>query len=422
MSVSGRSLVKPLMPVEIGGARIPYAQGMVAGHWLFATGHMAQDASGALMRDVETAGLPHGGLPQNQKEAEHIFTRIAEVCAAGGTDLEHIVRVDQYYAAYTAVDHYHVVRHRRLRAVPPSTSMIVQGLSTPGACINVQAVATLPAAGHAIEPIRDPAIDAHPTSGYPAALRCGDFVFLPGMTPSPKPGRPGRNGIAEEAQMPEGYLWRSTPIRLETEYIIREKILPALALAGSSAANMCKAQVYLVHPQDYAPFLQAWNAHFGASPCALSIIPCANPGIGQRNARLEINVLALRDGGTTRKEIVGDDIFTGFDGVPGGVRAGDLLFLSGLMAVDRDGLVAAARVDTRQPYLNSSIKQQTRDILARAQTICERGGTSLANIVRIQHFHTDLAELLPALEVWQERLPGIPLPFTAVQTPRVYAP
>src|SRR5262249_41093794 len=144
----------------------------------------------------------------------------------------------------------------------------------------------------------------------------GDHVFLPGMTPGPKPGHPGRNGIAEAAQMPEGYLWRSTPIRLQAEYVIREKILPALALAGSSAANVCKAQVYLVHPEDYAPFLEVWNAHFGANPCALSLIPCANPGIGQRDARLEINVVALRDGGATRKAIIGRDRFVGYRNVP----------------------------------------------------------------------------------------------------------
>jgi enamine deaminase RidA (YjgF/YER057c/UK114 family) len=66
----------------------------------------------------------------------------------------------------------------------------------------------------------------------------------------------------------------------------------------------------------------------------------------------------------------------------------------------------------------SSIKAQMRAILARAAGICERAGTSLDNVVRIQHFHTDLNELFPALEVWQEVLPGRPLPFTALGVPR----
>jgi enamine deaminase RidA (YjgF/YER057c/UK114 family) len=129
-------------------------------------------------------------------------------------------------------------------------------------------------------------------------------------------------------------------------------------------------------------------------------------------------VLALKDNGLTCKQVIAGDLFTGYAGVPGAVRAGDLLFLSGLMAVDAHGLVAAAQPDPGQPYLMSSIKAQMRAMLARAQEICARAGTSLANVVRIQHFHTDLAELLPALEAWQEVLPDMPLPFTAVGVPR----
>jgi enamine deaminase RidA (YjgF/YER057c/UK114 family) len=407
----------PLKPIELGRARVPYAQGIKAGAWVFATGHMAQTPEGWLDPDVAAAGLPHGSLPQNQKEAELIFDRIEAVLAAAGTGLGNVVRVDQYYPTWTAVDHYHFVRRKRLPTVPPSTSMVMQALPVPGAAINVQAIATLPACGLDPQPIRDAAIDAHPTSGYPAALTAGDYVFLPGMTAAAKPGQPARDGLAETAQMPAGFLWRGTPIKLETEYIIAEKILPALALAGASAANVCKAQAYLVHGEDFSGFLQVWNKYFGASPCALSVIPCANPGIGQEKARIEINVLAVKDAGATRKQIVGGDLFTGYDNVPGAVKAGDLLFLSGLMAVDRRGLVAAAALDPRQPYLQSSIKAQTAAILERAGHVCALAGTDLSRIVRIQHFHTDLREFLPALEVWQQVLPARPLPFTAVETP-----
>jgi enamine deaminase RidA (YjgF/YER057c/UK114 family) len=100
------------------------------------------------------------------------------------------------------------------------------------------------------------------------------------------------------------------------------------------------------------------------------------------------------------------------------VKAGDLLFLSGLMALNENGLVAEARPDPGQPYLMSSIKAQMCSILSCAGEICKRAGTSLENVVRIQHFHTDLNELFLALEVWQEMLPGLPLPFTAIGVPR----
>lgn len=412
------TMARPILPTPVGKAGIWHAQGMAAGPWVFATGHMAQAYPGGLDAEVECAGLPHGGLPKNQKEAELIFSRIEAVLQAAGTGLQNVVRVDQYYPTHTAVDHYHVVRAKRLPTVPPSTSMLIEALPVPGAEMNVQAIAVMPDKDRCPTPLNDAAINAHPTSGYCPALRAGDFVFIAGMTAGAKPGEPARDGLAEAAQVPVGNLWRGTPIKLQAQYIIEQKILPALQLAGSSPKNVCKAQVYLVHPEDYAPFLQVWHRTFGDHPVAVSIIPCSNPGIGQFHSRLEINVLALRDNGATRKEVISDDLFTGYAGVPGAVRAGDLLLLSGLMAVDADGLVADARFDPGQPYLMSSIKAQMRAILLRAKELCSRAGTSLENVVRIQHFHSDLNELFPALEVWQEMLPGRPLPFTAVGVPR----
>jgi enamine deaminase RidA (YjgF/YER057c/UK114 family) len=418
ITTTAASTVKPIMPTPVGKGGISHAQGMAAGPWVFATGHMALADPGGLDPTVASAGLPHGGLPKNQKEADHIWSRIEAVLRSAGTGLENVVRVDQYYPTFTAVDDYHVVRRRRLPSVPPSTSMLIEALSVPGAEMNVQAIAVMPGAERTPTPLSNAAINAHPTSGYCPALRAGDFVFIAGMTASAKPGQPARDGLAEAAQMPVGYLWRSTPIKLQTQYTIEEKILPALALAGSSPKNVCKAQVYLVNADDYAPFLQIWNRYFGETPAAVTIIPCSNPGIGPFHACIEINVLALTDQGAARKQVIGSDLFTGFAGVPAAVRAGDLLLLSGLMAVDENGLVDAARPDAGQPYLMSPVKAQMRAMLTRAREVCARAGTSLENVVRIQHFHTDLAQLLPALEVWQEFLPGRPLPFTAVGVPQ----
>jgi enamine deaminase RidA (YjgF/YER057c/UK114 family) len=415
MSVSA---VKPILPTAVGKAGICHAQGMAAGRWVFATGHMAQAYPAGLDPAVESPALPHAGLPKNQKEADLIFSRMEAVLRAAGSGLENVVRVDQYYPTHSAVDHYHVVRAKRLPTIPPSTSILIEALPVPGAEMNVQAIAVTAGQDLAPTPLSDAAINAHPTSGYCPVLAAGDFVFIAGMTAGAKPGEPARDGLAQAAQMPVGNLWRSTPIRLQTHYIIEQKILPALKLGGSSPANVCKAQVYLMHPEDYAPFLQIWHRYFGEHPPALSVIPCSNPGFGQLQSRIEINVLALKDNGATRKQTLAGDLFTGFAHVPGAVQAGDLLLLSGLMALDESGLVAAAMPDRGQPYLMSSIKAQMRAILSRASEICARAGTALENTVRIQHFHTDLDELLPALEVWQEMLPGRPLPFAAVGVPR----
>lgn len=111
------------------------------------------------------------------------------------------------------------------------------------------------------------------------------------------------------------------------------------------------------------------------------------------------------------------DIFTGYDHQSVAIRAGDLLCISGLMAIDRHGLIPEAELDPRQPYFGSSIQAQMDYILQNAQTICQAAGTSLEQVVRIQQFHTDLREFYPAYQVWQHYLPGRPLPFSAVQVP-----
>jgi enamine deaminase RidA (YjgF/YER057c/UK114 family) len=104
------------------------------------------------------------------------------------------------------------------------------------------------------------------------------------------------------------------------------------------------------------------------------------------------------------------------------VRAGDLLFLSGLLAIDENGLVDAARVDPEQPYLGSSAQAQTDAMLENAQKICGAAGTTLENVVRIQQYHTDLAEFHNAYQAWDKHLPGQHLPFSAVKVPFLPAP
>ena len=99
------------------------------------------------------------------------------------------------------------------------------------------------------------------------------------------------------------------------------------------------------------------------------------------------------------------------------MRVGNFLLFSGLMAADRNGLIAAAQVDDRDRYLASSIEAQMEYLLDRAEEMCERSGASLRNVARILQVHTDLADFLPACRVWQRRLPGLPLPISAVRVP-----
>jgi enamine deaminase RidA (YjgF/YER057c/UK114 family) len=408
--------VKTLAPVFLGAGKVHYAQGIQAGPWVFATGHMAQNYRDGVCPDVLAAEMPYTGLPKNQKEADLVFDHIESVLSAAGSGLKHVARLDQYYPRPEAVDPYHIVRRRRLTGgVPASTSILVKELLLPNAEMDVQCIAVRPESGLRVEHFSDTRFQGHPSSAFSAAVRAGDFVFVPGVVASALPGEPHRNGMSTEALVVEGSLWKGCPIALEVEFCLKRKIAPSLALAGSSLANVVKAQVYLTHFEDLAPFLFTWNKAFADDPPALTVIFIPEPGFATYSARTEINVIALVDNARTKKQKITADVPTVLAGAPAAVRAGELLFLSGLYGVDANGLAAEARVDPRQPFFGSRIRGQTDAIMTNAKKICAAAGTSLENMVRMQQFHTDISEFYEAHLTCREHLPDQPLPFSAVE-------
>src|SRR4029077_15438255 len=115
--------------------------------------------------------------------------------------------------------------------------------------------------------------------------------------------------------------------------------------------------------EDYSAFNEAWSRHFGQSKPTLSIIPCITHGLAPYDGKIEINVLAVKPGGTAKKQHVDAGVVTAFRDQPQAGRAGDLLFMWGLMAVDRDGFDRAAAADPRQPHFSSSPEMQAEVII-----------------------------------------------------------
>jgi enamine deaminase RidA (YjgF/YER057c/UK114 family) len=99
------------------------------------------------------------------------------------------------------------------------------------------------------------------------------------------------------------------------------------------------------------------------------------------------------------------------------VKAGDLLFMPAFMAVDRDGLLPLAAIDKRQPYFSSPPQAQAEAIIDNIERLCEAAGSSLTNVVRVLLFFTDIGDFHTVYKVWERRLGGRPLPFSAVEVP-----
>jgi enamine deaminase RidA (YjgF/YER057c/UK114 family) len=415
---SAKPAAEPLLPVELGLGKIRFAQGMKAGRWVFASGLMAQDFKTGIAPDVLAARMPHGGRPKREKEALRIYENLDAVLRAAGTDRTNLVRTDQYYTTVKAVPPYQQARREFLAGrIPPSTSIAQRGMLLPGADMTIQALGVIPQAGFEVTHLRHEQLAGRPTSGYSPALTVGDFIFIPGITSLAVGDEPRRNGVAAAALMTEGTQWAGQPIKLEAEFIIKQRMVQSLALAGATLDGVVHAQVYLTDPEDYSAFNDAWTRHFKSSPPSLDIIPCIPHGLAPYDGKIEINVLAVKPGGAARKSQIDGGVATAFANQPQAVKAGDLLFISGLMAIDRDGLVPQAEANPSQPYFSSPAEAQAEFIIGNIGKLCEAAGTSLNNVVRILQFHTDLAEFYPVYKVWERRLGGRPVPFSAIEVP-----
>lgn len=418
-----KSAVTHLLPVTIQPGNVRYAPGVRAGRWVFATGHkgVAEFGSGMAPEVVDDAA-PRTGLPKNKKEAKRIFESFDKVLKAGGSDRKHVVRVDQYYRAAGVVDAYHEVRREFFAGhVPPSTSNLHQDFLLAGQDMEVQLIAVMPDREFEVVQHRPANLPVHATSAYSPVLTCGDYVFVAGQTAEALKTEEGP--LDPAARMPAGHLWKGTPIKLETEFIIERKLKPALESVGNTLDEVVKAQVYLRDIHDIPAFNEVWAARFSDKPPATTIVTTSTPGFICEAGRIEINTISVRCGGSTKKEVIDAGVPMAFEGHVQAVRAGDLLFLGGLMAVDTRGALAAeARIDARKPYFGSAVQLQMDYMLRQAQAICRKAGTSLANLVRAQQFHTSLADFGGAWQVWDRHLPEQPLPFSAIEVPALGVP
>jgi enamine deaminase RidA (YjgF/YER057c/UK114 family) len=281
--------------------------------------------------------------------------------------------------------------------------------------MSMEVIAVAPDSGRTITPVFPDGLEVPATSSFVPVVTAGDFVFVAGFLAAWQPGDLG--GIAPEARVPEGHLWKGNRIQLEADYIVRRKLIPALAGAGSTLKDVVKAQVYLADIEDVPAFNQVWARHFEDDLPPTSYVPTLQPGFAIADARCEINLVALRGAGTARKKALQGGLPPCCDGLPSAVRAGDLVLFSGMVAADENGRVPEAQVDPGKPYFGSSIDGQMDCLIAEAGQICKGAGTTLENIVRIQQFHTDLRELPGACRAWQRRLPGRPLPLSAIRVP-----
>jgi enamine deaminase RidA (YjgF/YER057c/UK114 family) len=393
------------------GTGVVHAPYVRAGNWVFGTGLRATLPNGLLDPDIERANRPLGVPPQAFREATAIFGGIDTQLRAAGSALNKLARLDQYYPSPAAVEPYHTVRKSALAGqVAPSTSIVVGRLLNLNASMDVQVTAATLDSGYECRPAGMDRLSVPQTSGYPPCLRVGDMIFIAGQL-----ARDEHGDIAAAAKMPPGPQWNGTPIGREAGYVIRERLVPALTAAGSRLDLVLKAQVYLSHAADLPAFWQLWSSTFAGRVPPTTVIPVRHPALGNADATIEINIVAVHESAATRVRdiecdvpLIADDMLAArvFDGV---------LFVAGLMAVENGGLSDTVTAPASAPFFHDSTYAQMTDILAKAARIFAAADSSLDQVVRALHFHADLSQFRSGFMAWDKELRELGLPFSAVE-------
>lgn len=395
---------------RLAGSATSYAYAVKAGPWLFLTGHEAYDFDGGLAPDVEgTAGNWLSGRPPLRREADYILRRMRAILEEFGSDLANAVRLDQYYTTGAAVSAYHLARFAEFGAyIPPSTSIIMERCFSARANTHTSLIAVVPGPGWTLDKIALPG-EPLSASGYTPAVVVNDFVFVAGNQALQG------SRLAPGVDVPAASRWQGeTSFRRQVHYIIKERLVPSLTAAGSSLERSLKAQAYIRGVENFPDFLDVWSQYFRDIPCAITLVPAKD--YSSSESMLEINLIALKNSATRRKQVIETGIPPAATYGPC-VRAGELVFPSGLMAVGRDGRVPS--VDNAAAFDGLSLRGQAQGamILSYADAVCKAVGVSMRNVVRAQYFLTDMRDFVGVSAAWSDRHGRQPHPFAAVQVP-----
>ena len=394
---------------RLAGSATSLAYAVKAGPWIFLNGHEAYDFERGLAPEVEgSPGHRLSGRPPLRREADFILRRMRGILKEFGSDLPNAVRVDQFYTMGQAVHGYHLARFAEFGSyIPPSTSIIMERCFTARTNTHTSLIAIVPSQNWTIEKITLPG-QAITASGYNPAVVVNDFVFVAGNQALRESGE-----LAPGVAIPAMRRWGGqTSFRRQAHYVIKERLEPSLQAAGSALEHSLKAQVYIRGVDNFPDFIDVWSQYFRNIPCAVTLVPAKD--YSSSESMLEINLIALKNGATRRKQVVEVDIPSLATYGPC-VRAGELVFPSGLMAVGRDGRVPAADDAAAFDAISLAGQAQGALIHSYAEAVCKAVGVAMGNVVRAQYFMTDIRDFAGVAAAWSDRYGRQPHPFAAVQ-------
>ena len=154
--------------------------------------------------------------------------------------------------------------------------------------------------------------------------RAGNLVFASGRLASDD-----RTGVAPEARIDPAFPYYGSAVKRQTRYIL-QRLKAELEGTGSSMAHVVKAQVFHCDLRNFDAFDEVWHEFFPAQPPCRATVGIA--GLSVPECLLEIDLTATVPSSPARAfETPAPRAPVNYSDA---MRAGDLIFASGLMASD----------------------------------------------------------------------------------------
>ncbi len=415
----------PPYPVAIKAAGLVFLSGLRAGS-AAQTFAGIPDAGRVKQQGYSLADFDEGMVTAESWWAHDNLERVLKAAGSSGDQIlrQHIWQRDKRFFPC-----YETVRKHWQPSPAPSSGLGVKSLT--GAAhgwIGMDAIAVCPDVKSDFTARTVVAAVDYQTlpsaSHYSQAVKSGPFLFTAGhiAIKTNEPGKPLVNSFDDIP--PEGRFLatgrshpdsRDGPIAAQTWYIIRE-LQRTLEDKGFSLRDVVLATVYLADLRDFATFHRVHEHFFKDNPPALCV--SGFDEVGHRGCRIEIELTARLS--AAKPEPVAWANAAPFH-APAAMRAGALLFYSGIAGLGDDGqlVTSADQLPSPARSLVRSLENAERvpglaaqcwAALSTLRSAASRADSALDEIVKTTVYLADEADLQIYEAVRREFMPDDSLP------------
>jgi enamine deaminase RidA (YjgF/YER057c/UK114 family) len=257
-----------------------YTPAVRTGGLVFAAGQLASDFRHGVAPEARVdAAFPYYGS-DIKKQTRYVLENLARTFKAAGTSLGNVVKAQVFLTDLKHFNAFDEVWKEFFPAPPPRTTVGTTGLLVPGTLVEIDLIAARPSAKP--EAVSVPDIP-RPLAHYTPAVRVGDLVFTAGHLASDF-----KTGIPAEARRDPAFPLYGSDVKKQARYIL-ENYARTFKAAGTSLANVVKAQVFMMNLDDFDAFDEVWKEFFPAPPPRTTV---GTTGLLVPGALLEVDLIA----------------------------------------------------------------------------------------------------------------------------------